>query len=115
MTTKLKSVEEVVNHIITLSNEKTAGYEMKIENAITQYHQDLLAVLKEGEREEWQRLADSAEMLWVCLANVNEGDWTKQTPEWQEAAKRWRDNYFGAVVKKDHSELDQPINSIIKE
>ena len=42
-------------------------------------------------------MADAAEMLWVVLANVSGGDWTKQTPEWQEAAARWRDNYFDAL------------------
>ncbi len=42
-------------------------------------------------------MADAAEMLWIVLANVSEGDWTKQTPEWQEAAARWRDNYFAAL------------------
>jgi hypothetical protein len=38
-----------------------------------------------------------AEMLWVVLANVSEGDWTKQTKEWQEAAAKWRDNYLNAI------------------
>jgi hypothetical protein len=42
-------------------------------------------------------MADAAEMLWIVLANVSGGDWTKQTPEWQEAAARWRDNYFAAL------------------
>lgn len=36
-------------------------------------------------------------MLWVVLANVSGGNWTEQTPEWQEAAARWRDYYFSAV------------------
>jgi hypothetical protein len=45
-----------------------------------------------------QTMADAAEMLWVVLANVSGGDWTKQSEEWREAAARWRDNYF-AVVK----------------
>jgi len=40
------------------------------------------------------RLKDAGEMLWVVLANVSGGDWTKQNKEWQEAASKWRDNYF---------------------
>lgn len=36
---------------------------------------------------------DAAEMLWVMLANVNGGDWTTQTEEWQAAARRWADNF----------------------
>jgi hypothetical protein len=43
------------------------------------------------------QMADAAEMLWVVLANVSGGDWTQQSPEWQEAAARWRDNYFAAL------------------
>jgi hypothetical protein len=42
-------------------------------------------------------MADAAEMLWVVLANVSGGDWTKQSQEWQDAAARWRDNYFEAL------------------
>jgi len=41
-------------------------------------------------------MADAAEMLWIVLANVSGGDWSKQTPEWQEACIRWRDYYFAA-------------------
>ena len=44
-----------------------------------------------------EKLADAAEMLWVVLANVSGGDWTQQTQEWQEAAAKWRDNYFAAT------------------
>jgi len=38
--------------------------------------------------------ATAAKMLWVTLANVSGGDWTKQSTEWQEAANKWRDNYY---------------------
>ena len=48
-------------------------------------------------QEREKRLEDAAEMLWVTLANVSGGDWTKQSAEWQEAAARWRDAYFSAV------------------
>jgi hypothetical protein len=43
-------------------------------------------------------MADAAEMLWVVLANVSGGDWTQQSAEWQDAAARWRDNYFAALT-----------------
>jgi len=44
-----------------------------------------------------EKMADAAEMLWVVLANVSGGDWTKQTKGWQEVAARWRDYYFDAL------------------
>ena len=40
---------------------------------------------------------DFAYTAWVLLANVSEGDWTKQTPQWQAAAARWRDRWFAAL------------------
>jgi hypothetical protein len=43
-------------------------------------------------------MTDAAEMLWVVLSNVSDGDWTKQSSEWQEAAARWRDHYFAAIT-----------------
>lgn len=43
-------------------------------------------------------LKQAAEMLWIVLANVSNGDWKKQTTEWMEAAQRWRDNYFKCIA-----------------
>ena len=37
---------------------------------------------------------DAAEMLWILVANVSSGDWTKQNVEWQQAAVKWRNNYL---------------------
>ena len=51
--------------------------------------------------DEIERLEGAAEMLWAVLANVSGGDWTKQTEEWQEAAARWRDNYFEALSTQE--------------
>lgn len=42
---------------------------------------------------------DAAEMLWFVLANVSGGDWTKQTEEWQKAARRWANNYLSLASK----------------
>ena len=41
-------------------------------------------------------LYDLLEVAWGLIANAGGGDWTKETPEWQDAAARWRDNYFAA-------------------
>lgn len=55
-----------------------------------------------------QQLADAAEMLWVCLANVSGSDWSKQSPEWQEAAARWRDFYFDALDGEKNADSNLP-------
>lgn len=36
----------------------------------------------------------SGDEAWGIIANVSGGDWKKQSPEWQEAAERWRDKRF---------------------
>ncbi|HWP71909.1 MAG TPA: hypothetical protein VNM36_12430 [Gemmatimonadaceae bacterium] len=56
---------------------------------------EVLVLLDEGDA--LRKMADAAEMLWSVVANVSEGDWTKQSPEWQEAAAHWRNNYFAAL------------------
>lgn len=50
-----------------------------------------------AEREKAAQIERAAEMLWVVLANVGNGDWSNQPKDWQEAAVRWRDNYFAAL------------------
>jgi len=35
---------------------------------------------------------------WAIIANVSEGDWTRQPQEWQDAAKRWRDEQFHPLL-----------------
>jgi hypothetical protein len=59
----------------------------------------------EAHKVEMEELTDAAEMLWVVLANVNAGDWSTQTEEWQEAAIKWRDNYFAKLPKKFNIEV----------
>jgi len=40
------------------------------------------------------RYINQLEMAWGVIANAGRGDWDKESTEWQEAAKRWRDDYF---------------------
>jgi len=60
-------------------------------------------------------MADAAEMLWTVIANVSEGNWTKQTPEWQEAAARWRDYYFAARGDMHRGDSQEPSLSAAKQ
>ena len=41
-------------------------------------------------------MADLLEMAWGLIANAHGGDWDQATPEWREAAERWRDEYGGS-------------------
>ena len=41
-----------------------------------------------------KQLEDVLETAWGLIANVSQGDWTKQHPDWQEAVVRWRDTQF---------------------
>lgn len=38
-------------------------------------------------------LRDLAEAAWGIIANAGGGDWARESPDWQEAAARWRDQY----------------------
>lgn len=40
---------------------------------------------------------DLAYWAWTILANVSEGRWEDQTPEWQEAVVRWRDAFHASL------------------
>jgi len=42
-------------------------------------------------------LDDLLELAWGIIANANGGDWDKATPEWHDAAERWRDRYFAIL------------------
>ena len=37
------------------------------------------------------------EQAWGLIANANEGNWDKATPEWKGAAERWRDKWFATL------------------
>ncbi len=58
---------------------------------------NLIGELKkvEEKREEDKESDDSIELAWGLIANVSEGDWTKQKKDWQDAAAKWRDEVFG--------------------
>ena len=61
-----------------------------------------------------EKMADAAEMLWVVLANVNGGDWSKQSKEWQKVAARWRDNYFEAMDEAGLMPTSEVIDEVIE-
>jgi hypothetical protein len=49
---------------------------------------------------ELKKMDDAAEMLWIVVANASGGNWSEQSPDWQEAAARWRDNYYATLAAR---------------
>ena len=45
-----------------------------------------------------EKMMDALYWAWTLLANVSEGDWTKQPAEWQDAVVRWRDEAFHPLL-----------------
>jgi hypothetical protein len=41
---------------------------------------------------------DALYQAWTIIANASGGDWSQQSDEWQEAAKRWRDEVFHPLL-----------------
>lgn len=44
-------------------------------------------------------LGDAVKAAWGLIANASGGDWSKQSPEWVQAAERWRDKYLPAMSR----------------
>lgn len=34
---------------------------------------------------------------WAIIANAGEGDWSRETPDWRDAAVRWRDRFHARI------------------
>ena len=44
-----------------------------------------------------QDMEELLELAWGIIANANEGNWDKATPEWKKAAEKWRDDYHKLI------------------
>lgn len=93
---------------VAILEEALAAYQQdggeRINAALAEIPKALLAAKNKRIAEleaENKGMRDAAEMLWVILANVSGGDWDKQSDEWQEAAQRWRDNYFQSLAAQE--------------
>lgn len=42
----------------------------------------------------------SLELAWGVIANVSGGNWEQQSPEWQEAAAKWRDRVMPGLSER---------------
>ena len=46
-----------------------------------------------GRKHGHEERADILEWAWSVIANAGGGNWKLETPEWQEVAAKWRDEY----------------------
>lgn len=55
------------------------------------------------------RVTDLEEAAWGLLVNISVGDgeWKSQTPEWQEAAARWREQYHAKLAESEDDRLSK--------
>lgn len=47
-----------------------------------------------------RRLMRALELAWGIIANAGGGDWTRESPEWQAAAARWRDEEWHPALDR---------------
>lgn len=56
-------------------------------------------------------LQDTVDLAWGVIANAGDGDWSRESDQWREAAARWRDDRYlpaGDLATSDHDrKLDQ--------
>ena len=81
-----------------LATIEASAYDRGFKEASVHCKLDHDTAYARGKEDGARVMKDAAEMLWVVLANVSGGDWSKQTQEWQTAAARWRDNYFASLT-----------------
>lgn len=55
-----------------------------------------LLVIRGDERNE--RLRDGIEAAWGVIAKASHGVWDLESPDWREAAEKWRDEYWNSVL-----------------
>jgi len=99
---------QLVNDIIHEREQARAELE-KYKKAVAEHLRfDMASVLTgtpeerlrlEGEtmKVEVERLRDNLETAWGLIANAGGGNWEKESPEWREAAARWRDEWFAKI------------------
>lgn len=63
----------------------------------TTEHKEMDATLALVIAEEIDTQLDMIEQAWGIIANVGGGDWDKETADWQEAAKRFRERWHNLL------------------
>ena len=58
---------------------------------------------------------DHLELAWGIISNSSGGDWTRESEEWQEAARKWRDMYHHILDKRFYNIGLTPEDTIAKD
>lgn len=51
-------------------------------------------------------VSDLEESAWGIIATAGNGNWSFEMIDWQDAAARWRDQYFAKLATMEHDDSD---------
>ena len=60
---------------------------------------DLVTGFADVLKQETDKILNDFEFAWALICNVSEGDWKKQSQEWQDAAQKVRDRFHAHLPK----------------
>lgn len=67
------------------------------ENENKEMDVDLATAIANEVTLEMSNVVDLAYRAWIVIANASEGNWDRETEEWQDAAARWRDDFHALL------------------
>ena len=91
-----------------------------ITGEVLAWERELDEAVKEIERgySEGERRLDALELAWGVIANAYGGDWSRATPDWVEAATRWRDLHWHPMLHdatQGQSDEAEPVSEELKQ
>lgn len=68
-----------------------------------------------GARDGVKQLLETIDLAWGLIANAGDGDWSKESALWQQAAVRWRDqHYLGSQAQPSDAERDLQQRAVVE-
>ncbi len=55
---------------------------------------------------------EAIELAWGLIANGYGGDWSRATPEWRDAAERWRDRFVPDIAARARREAPEELVTV---
>ena len=70
--------------------------------------------IRQKETEElFSKAKNDLEWAWSIIANAGSGRWEMESKDWQDAAARWRDNWYKTYVEKKNQDTYKEIPDMI--